>query len=218
MSDYIKFLPNSLIKRYYKWKLTIYKKNQSWYHNISEKGQNPSTMVISCCDSRIHVTSIFGSESGEFFIHRNIANLVPPFNPKGDSHGTSAAIEYAVTELKVSNIIILGHSKCGGIHNSYNLFKDKNFLKNSLFIAKWLQFIKPAFEKITNQYKNINQSETINYLEKESIKFSINNLIDFPFVKNSLDKKEIVIHGLWHDIKTGNVESLNPISQKFEKI
>ena len=72
MSDYIKFLPSYLIKRYKGWKATSYNENLTWYNKIANEGQNPSTMVISCCDARIHVTSIFGADSGEFFIHRNI--------------------------------------------------------------------------------------------------------------------------------------------------
>jgi len=80
MSNYIKILPNYLIKRYKTWKATVYEENKNWYRKIVSEGQNPRAMVISCCDARIHVTSMFGADSGEFFIHRNIANLVPPYN------------------------------------------------------------------------------------------------------------------------------------------
>ena len=76
-------------------------------------GQHPRAMIISCCDSRVNAMSLFGGKDGDFFIHRNIANLIPPFNPDGDHHGTSAAIEFAVTVIKVSHLIILGHSGCG---------------------------------------------------------------------------------------------------------
>ena len=101
MSKFIDFLPSYLVKRYKNWKETEYKENKSWYRKISREGQNPSTMIISCCDSRINVTSMFGANIGEFFIHRNIANLVPPYNPNGDHHGTSAALEYAVINDKM---------------------------------------------------------------------------------------------------------------------
>ena len=81
-------------------------------------------MVISCCDSRIHATSIFGADEGEFFIHRNIANLVPVYSPDGENHGTSAAIEYAIKELKVQHLIILGHKDCGGIKNGHYIHSN----------------------------------------------------------------------------------------------
>ena len=219
MSNYIKLLPNYLIKKYKVWKKTIYEDNKSWYSKISIEGQKPSAMIISCCDARIHVTSIFGADSGEFFIHRNIANLVPPYNPDGDHHGTSAAVEYAVKILKVSNIIIMGHSKCGGIINGYHLCKGSFSNKvETIFMDKWLNILKPAFKKVLSNNKDITDEIGINILEKESIKTSLNNLIKFPFIKNSLDNKELALHGLWHDIGTGSIESLDPVSLKFVKI
>jgi carbonic anhydrase len=174
-------------------------------------------MVISCCDSRIHATSIFGADTGEFFIHRNIANLVPPYNPDGDHHGTSAAVEYALKTLQVAHIIILGHSHCGGIKSGYKLFCSNQISHESIFVNKWLDILKPAYENIS---KNINRFDEGNNadLEKESIKFSLNNLTDFPFVKSALNKKELVLHGLWHDIGSGALEALDPISMNFKKI
>jgi len=218
MSDCIKLLPSYLIKRYKSWKKVGYQENKSWYKKISNEGQNPSTMIISCCDSRLHVTSIFGADSGEFFIHRNIANLVPPYNPNGDHHGTSAAIEYAVKVLKVSHIIIIGHSKCGGINSGFHLFKNKLNIKNTIFINKWLNILRPSYQKVMNISNNISDEDGINILEKESIKTSIDNLIKFPFIRESLKNNKLVLHGLWHDIGSGNIELLEPNSLKFIKI
>ena len=90
----VKPLPSYLLQRYNGWKATGYADNQAWYRRLANEGQRPRAMMISCCDSRVHVTSIFGADQGEFFIHRNIANLVPPYEPDGDHHGTSAAVEY----------------------------------------------------------------------------------------------------------------------------
>lgn len=218
MSDFIKFLPSYLIKRYKGWKATGYEDNKIWYNKVAKEGQRPNIMVISCCDSRIHVTSIFGVNNGEFFIHRNIANLVPPYNPNGDHHGTSAALEYAIKTLKVSNIIVMGHSHCGGIISGYSLFKDDKILQNTVFIKKWLHILQPAFENIKNNLNIKSDQEGIIILEKESIKNSIKNLINFPFVKEALEKKELVLHGLWHDIGSGIIESLDPQSGEFVKI
>jgi carbonic anhydrase len=118
-------LPDYLVQRYYGWKATTFANNKSWFHKLAKDGQYPRAMIISCCDSRVHVTSIFGSDAGEFFIHRNIANLVPPFKKDEDYHGTSAAIEYAVKSLKIPHIIVLGHSTCGGVKASYDYFSGK---------------------------------------------------------------------------------------------
>ena len=218
MSKKIKFLPIYLIERYRDWKRTEFEENKSWFNKISNEGQNPSTMVISCCDSRLHVTSIFGADNGEFFIHRNIANLVPPYNPDGDHHGTSAAVEYAIKELNISNIIIMGHSKCGGISSGYYLCKNQNTKRDTIFIDKWLNILKPAFKKVLSKNKEISDEQGIQDLEKESIVTSINNLIDFPFVREAIIKKNLVLHGVWHNIATGNIESFDPDSLEFVEI
>ena len=111
-------LPHYLVSRYNGWRATTFAENRAWYNRLAEDGQRPRAMIISCCDSRVHVTSIFGADTGEFFIHRNIANLVPPYTPDGQQHGTSAAVEYAVKALKVAHLIVMGHTKCGGVAGS----------------------------------------------------------------------------------------------------
>ena len=119
-------LPTYLVQRYQGWKATGYAENKTWYRLLAEGGQHPRAMVISCCDSRIHVTAIFGADQGEFFLHRNIANLVPPYAPDGDYHGTSAAVEYAVKALKVAHLIVLGHSTCGGVQGFHDLLWESH--------------------------------------------------------------------------------------------
>ena len=101
MTNHIKVLPDYLIKRYKQWKTTSFEENKSWYNKIADEGQNPRAMIISCCDARVHVTSMFGADTGEFFIHRNIANIIPSYKSSKTDHSTFAAIEYAIKELKV---------------------------------------------------------------------------------------------------------------------
>ncbi len=204
--------PKFLIDRYKKWKSSKYLKNEVKFKKLASSGQSPSTMVISCCDSRIHATSIFGADEGEFFIHRNIANLVPPYSPDGENHGTSAAIEYAIKELKVNHLIILGHKDCGGIKYGHKVFSD-SANTNYEFINKWLSILLPAYNKIQ---KNVSEQEQKNQLEKESIKVSINNLLSFPFLKKAIDENKLSIHGLIHDIGSGNLQFLNPVTDNFE--
>ena len=103
--------PPSLLKHYKKWKSTDFEENKALHARLSEQGQKPEAMIISCCDSRVNPTSIFGTDIGQFFIHRNIANLVPPYRIDTAYSGTPAALEYAIDNLKVPNLIILGHSK-----------------------------------------------------------------------------------------------------------
>ena len=212
MTNKISPPPKFLIDRYKKWKSREYIQNEVKLRNLAFSGQSPSTMVISCCDSRIHATSIFGADEGEFFIHRNIANLVPPYSPDGENHGTSAAIEYAIKELKVNHLIILGHKDCGGIKYGHKVHSD-SANTNYEFINKWLSILLPAYNKIQ---KNVSEQEQKNQLEKESIKVSINNLLSFPFLKKAIDENKLSIHGLIHDIGSGNLQFLNPVTDNFE--
>ena len=204
--------PKFLIDRYKKWKSNEYLQNEVKLRNLASYGQSPSTMVISCCDSRIHVTSIFGADEGEFFIHRNIANLVPPYSPDCENHGTSAAIEYAIKELKVKHIIILGHKDCGGIKYGHSMHSSSTNTNHEI-INKWVSILLPAYNKIQ---KDISEQNQINQLEQESIKVSINNLFSFPFIKKAIDENNLSIHGLIHDIGSGNLQFLNPVTDNFE--
>ena len=207
-------LPSFLVNRYKLWKEKTYSSNSKWFEKIAKEKQSPTAMIISCCDSRVHVTSIFGAEEGDFFIHRNIANLIPPFSHNGDYHGTSAAIEYGTKELKVPHLIVLGHTGCGGIKNGFDLNLN-NSNNNFIFINKWLSILTPALNNIS---KNISKKDQIKLLEEESIKISLKNLFDFPNIKESVEKNTLEVHGLIFDIGSGKLKYLNPISEKFEMI
>ncbi len=207
-------MPDYLVKRYYGWKATTFANNKSWYHKLAEDGQNPRAMIISCCDSRVHVTSIFGSDAGEFFIHRNIANLVPPFKKDEDYHGTSSAIEYAVKSLKIPHIIVLGHSTCGGVKASYDYFSENksNLKEESNFVASWLEILRPSFNNLPN---DLNEENKVSYLEKATVLTSVNNLTTFPFIQDAINNGSLSIHGLWHNIGTGELMSYDIKTKKF---
>ena len=206
-------LPKFLVNRYRNWKANEYIKNINLFKQLS-KGQNPKAMIISCCDSRVHANSIFGAKEGDFFIHRNIANLIPPYTPDGDYHGTSAAIEYGIRELKVPHMIVLGHTGCGGVKSAHKLYTNKK-TNDYVFINKWLGIMSPAYNKIP---KNKFVKDQIKILEEESIKISINNLFDFPYIKDMLKNNQLSIHGLIHNIGSGDLKYLNFLTNKFENI
>ena len=117
-------LPEILVKRYKDWKSNDYKKNQELHTKLALDGQKPKFMVISCCDSRVNPNLIFGSVVGDLFIYRNIANIVPIFNKNNTRDGIFSALEYAIKELNINQIIILGHSECGGIQHALNKFRS----------------------------------------------------------------------------------------------
>ncbi|MDO6726843.1 MAG: carbonic anhydrase [Cognatishimia sp.] len=211
---YAKPLPSYLVQRFQGWKATTYETNKAWFRNLGEEGQHPRAMVISCCDSRVHVTSIFGADQGEFFIHRNIANLVPPYNPDGDHHGTSAAIEYAVTALKVAHVIVLGHSSCGGVQGCIDMCKGNapQLEKKESFVGRWMDILKPRYKKVENIK---DPKEQARQFEKHAVLASLENLVSFPFVKERVDQGQLTLHGAWHDIAGGGVEVYDCENNKF---
>ena len=213
----VKPLPSYLIQRYRGWKATTYTENKAWFRRLADGGQHPRAMVISCCDSRVHVTSIFGADQGEFFIHRNIANLVPPYSPDGDYHGTSAAVEYAVKSLKVAHIIVVGHSNCGGV-NSYHDMRTGHApeLEHSTsFVGRWMDLLRPGFERVAAISDHAEQRRA---LEKQAVLISLENLMTFPFVTRALDDEMLTLHGLWTDIGEGGLEQYDPEAGAFVNI
>ena len=215
--DQAKPLPSYLLQRYHGWKATTYSENQAWYRRLASEGQRPRAMVISCCDSRVHVTSIFGADQGEFFIHRNIANLVPPFKPDGDYHGTSAAIEYAVTALNVAHLIVLGHSNCGGVQGCIEMCKGNapELEEKASFVGRWMDILRPKYGLVADE---TDPEEQARQLEKHSVVTSLENLMTFPFIKERVDQGVLSMHGLWTDIGEGGLESYNPTVKEFQAV
>ncbi|WP_377510545.1 carbonic anhydrase [Octadecabacter sp. R77987] len=213
---FAKPLPDYLVKRYHGWKATSFTDNRSWYRHLAEMGQHPRAMVVSCCDSRVHVTSIFGADQGEFFIHRNIANLIPQYTPDGDHHGTSAAIEYAVSTLKVAHLIVLGHSNCGGVQGCYDMCSGHapELEKSTSFVGRWMDILRPGFDRLNKG----DDAARLRQLEKESVLVSLENLMTFPFVQAAIDDGMLSLHGMWTDIGEGGLETYDPLSDGFVQV
>ena len=214
--DHVRLLPAYLVQRYHGWKATGFEENRAWYKRLAEEGQRPRAMVISCCDSRVHVTSIFGADSGEFFIHRNIANLVPPHQPDGNQHGTSAAVEYAVTALKVAHLIVLGHSQCGGVQGCMDMCEGRApaLEEETSFVGRWMDLLRPGYDRV----KDVPAEDKACALEKEAVLVSLENLMTFPFVKEACESGQLKLHGLWTDIGAGGLESWDPKAGSFVKV
>jgi carbonic anhydrase len=214
--DQAKPLPAYLVQRFLGWRATAYQENKAWFRRLAESGQHPRAMVISCCDSRVHVTSIFGADEGEFFIHRNVANLVPPYNADGQTHGTSAAVEYAVTSLKVAHIVVLGHSNCGGVKGCHDMCSGlaPELEEKSSFVGRWMDILRPGFERVAH----FPEAERPRALEKEAVVVSLENLMTFPFVRSAVEDDMLTLHGLWSDTGNGGLEQYEPALGGFSVI
>lgn len=215
--DQAKPLPNYLVQRYQGWKATSYAENSAWYRKLATDGQHPRAMVISCCDSRVHVTSIFGADQGEFFIHRNIANLVPAYQPDGAQHGTSAAVEYAVEVLKVAHLIVLGHSSCGGVQGCLNMCAGHapELEAKDSFVGRWMDILRPKYELVKDIEDPVEQ---VKQLEKHAVMMSLENLMTFPWLAEKVTSGALTLHGMWTDIGEGGLEYYDPSASKFHSV
>ena len=194
--------PDRLLTGYRNFMSGRFTEQQKRYRALAETGQKPQTLVIACCDSRAAPETIFDSGPGELFVVRNVAYLVPPYEPDGQFHATSAALEFAVQSLKVSDIVVMGHGRCGGIKAA--LDPDSEPLSPGDFIGKWMGMLKPVAEQIQNTAL-LTTAERQRALERVSIRNSIANLRTFPCVRILEEKGRLKLHGAWFDISTGEL-------------
>lgn len=183
------------------------------YKKLAREGQTPATMVIACCDSRAAPETIFDAGPGELFVLRNVANLVPTFQPDGGQHGTSAAIEFAVNALDIQNLVVLGHGRCGGIRAA---LKPGNPLAHGDFIGKWMSMLSPVSAEVA-KYSFLTDSERETVLERLSVRNSINNLRTFPYIRDREADGRLKVHGAWFDISTGELWVMDSKTGDFSR-
>jgi carbonic anhydrase len=207
-----------LLEGYRRFRQGPYMEQRQRYDALANKGQAPKLLVISCSDSRVDPTRIFDTEPGQMFVIRNVANLVPPCDPDHSQHSTSAAIEYAVTQLKVHHIVVLGHAKCGGIQASLDgTFNDAPMGEGG-FIDRWMSLIAPARDTIRAAAKLSPDIDAASALELASIRLSIENLRTFPFIAEAEASGELQLQGALFDIADGVLKVLNKETGKFETV
>ena len=206
--------PEALLDGYRSFKDDRYAREPARYHALAEQGQSPEVMVIACCDSRSAPETIFNAAPGEMFVVRNVANLVPPYEPDGSLHGTSAALEFAVQSLKVRHIVVLGHGRCGGIRAA--LHPSAEPLSPGDFIGKWMKLLGPVASEIA-ACDSMTDAERQTALERVSIRNSIANLRTFPCVSILEERGRLSLHGAWFDIADGDLWTLDPDTGDFSK-
>ena len=204
--------PEYLLKGHANFMAGRYAREKDRIRDLAAEGQHPSTMIIACCDSRAAPEMIFDAGPGEMFVLRNVANLVPTYQPDAGQHGTSAAIEFAVKALNIENIVIMGHGRCGGIKAA--LAPDAAPLDEGDFIGKWMSMLGELPGQL-GQNALMTSSERQTALERISIRNSIRNLRTFPYVADLEAAGKLAVHGAWFDISTGELWIMNSESGDF---
>jgi carbonic anhydrase len=209
--DHDMTFPSRLIDGYHAFTESRLPLELSRYEKLAETGQQPEVMVICCCDSRVSPEVIFDAHPGELFVVRNVANLVPPYSPSGFTHGVSAALEFAVQNLKVRYIMVMGHSHCGGVRA---FVEHRGRTDPGDFIDNWMSLIEPAAQSLEDG-KGLSRADYLAQLERGSVLATLNNLESFPWIKDRVQEQKLQLLGAYFDVGTGALEIYNPDKGAF---
>jgi carbonic anhydrase len=212
-------LPKHLTEGYEAFLSGRFRSEQQRFRDLAKQGQRPKTLVIGCCDSRVAPEAIFDAGPGDLFVIRNVGNLIPPYAPDNQYHGTSAALEYAVMALKVQHIVVLGHAQCGGVQAYAESLIDPYTrpLSPGDFIGSWIKLLAPAAERAGD----IPDPVTSDYVERlafESVKQGLRNLRSFPMVQLLEHRRYIHLHGAYFGVMDGRLLALDEKTGAFAPV
>ncbi|MCA7119753.1 MAG: carbonic anhydrase [Acidibrevibacterium sp.] len=199
---------DALIAGYHRFRQSGWPEHRRRFSTLATEGQSPRAMVIACSDSRVDPSMIFDAAPGEIFTVRNIAALVPPYAPDDKHHGTSAALEFGVRVLRVSELIVLGHAMCGGV----NALLHGSPLADGEFINAWVSIAEPA-RRTTLAAVAVTPEEAQTICELETIKLSLANLRTFPWIAEAEARGDLRLHGASFDIRSGLLSRLGDDGQ-----
>jgi carbonic anhydrase len=201
---------SELLQGYQRFRQTDWQRQRARWAELAE-GQSPKTMVIACSDSRVDPAAIFDVSPGEMFVVRNVANLVPPFELGGGRHGVSAALEFAVTQLEVEEIIVMGHGQCGGVAAALSRRFEGAKPGEGGFIAHWIDLLDDARDKVVSKHGDQANTE----LEHEAVKVSLANLRSFACIREREGDGRLKLHGAWFAISDGQLHLLDEATGAF---
>jgi carbonic anhydrase len=202
-----------LIEGVHKFQTEKFGKYKSLFRKLSKNGQNPHTLFITCCDSRVLAELITQSQPGDLFVVKNIGNIVPPANVTGSTNSTAAAIEFAVQNLEVNDIVVCGHSQCGAITALVNGIKNPASVPH---LREWLSIAEPVQKTIEANYSQLlHGDQLLDVAAEENVLFSLENLHTYPAVQDRLEKGTLHIHGWFFKIATAELFAYDPTQKQF---
>ncbi len=205
---------NELVSGFRRFQKHYFSEDRALYERLTHQGQSPKVMIMACCDSRVDPAIITDSNPGDLFVVRNVANIVPPCELGGGYHGTSAALEFAVSALRVSQIIVMGHARCGGIRA---LLEDsQEHVVSTGFIAPWMSIVAEARSEVQALFPGAASESRERACEQAAIRISLRNLTGFPFVREAVDAGLLTLHGWYFDLERGELLCHSPHTGAFE--
>lgn len=209
MSDEVK----KLVDGFHEFRTKYFVKDTELFHQLNTIGQSPKTLVIGCSDSRVDPALLTQANPGDIFVIRNVANLVPPYEVGGGYHGVSSAIDFAVNNLKVENIIVLGHEQCGGIHA---LLTGSH--GNKGFIASWVKIAAEARIEVLKEMPQAPLKDQLNACAKKAVLISMENLMSFPFIQERMKSHQLRIYGWYFELDGGKLLEFNYEKKTFVEV
>jgi carbonic anhydrase len=206
---------DKLIKGYKAFHSNYFGSGKKLFRNLVRDGQNPDTLLIGCSDSRADPAILTNSEPGDMFVVRNVAALVPPYKTDSMHHGTSAAIEFAVKQIAVKHVVVMGHSMCGGIR----ALSEHAITRDSFeFLAQWVDIGAPALDHVEKTCGHAAPDDKRRALEQQVVLVSINNLMTFPWVAERVKAGNLQLHGWYFDMAAGELMEYNEKTRAFESL
>ncbi|MBK8183867.1 MAG: carbonic anhydrase [Candidatus Competibacteraceae bacterium] len=204
---------NELLQGFQRFRVKHFEPNREIYNQLAMKGQKPHTLLVGCIDSRVDPTILMDAAPGSMFVVRNVANLIPPCETGGRYHGTSAAVEYAVCNLEVDNIIVLGHSRCGGINALLEGYGANN--EGEGYIAPWVQIAAPARDEVLQRWPDASREFKQRACERAGVRVSLTNLMTFPFIRQRVEAGSLRLYGWYYDLENGELMQYDPDKDRF---
>ncbi len=204
---------NELLQGFQRFRVKSFEPNRGLFNRLAMQGQTPRTLLIGCSDSRVDPAILTDSAPGDLFVVRNVANLIPPCETGGRYHGTSAAVEFAVCNLKVDCIIVLGHSRCGGIRALLEGYGEND--EGEGFIAPWVKIAASARDEVLRRWPDASKEFKQRACERAGIRASLTNLMTFPFIRQRVERGELNLHGWYYDLENGELMQYDPEKDRF---
>ena len=205
-----------LIEGYARFRMNDWASERQRWSELAE-GQSPRVMILSCADSRVDPAQIFDARPGEMFVARNIAALAPPYETSSGYHGVSAALEFAVTQLKVEEILVMGHGLCGGCSAALTGQFDDTAPGEGHFIADWVSMLRAARDKVRARHTDLDRDAYLD-MEQEAVKVSLANLRTFPWIAEREKAGDLKLHGAHFSISEGRLYVLDEAEENFRPV